>query len=62
MIATLFFLTDVLKSTNVLQMILQGSRLNFVEIPTEVQKLIDTLRLKTLCNLQGVTLAKFRTF
>ena len=46
MIAILCFLTDVLKSTNVLQTILQGSRLNFVEIPAEVQKLIDTLRLK----------------
>ena len=29
-----------------IQAILQGSRLSFVEIPTEVQKLIDTLRLK----------------
>ena len=48
MIAMLCILTDVLKSTNILQTILQGSQLNFVEIPTEVQKLIDTLRLKGL--------------
>ena len=53
-ISTLCFLTDVLKGTNVLQMILQGSQLNFVEIPTEVQKLIDTLRLKAENPMQSV--------
>ena len=66
MIATLCFLTDVLKSTDILQAILQGSRLNFVQIPTGVQKLIDTLRLKAENPMQPAGCyfisAKFLTF
>ena len=46
MIATLCFLTDVLKSKIVLQTIVQGSQLNLVAILNEVQKLPDTLILK----------------
>jgi len=46
MIATLCFLTDVLESTNVLQTFLQGARLNFLQLPSEVNKLVVILQNK----------------
>ena len=45
-IATMCFLADVLQSTNMLQTILQGACLNFLQIPVEVNKLLNTLRSK----------------
>ena len=45
-IATMCFLADVLQSTNTLQRILQRARLNFLQIPIEVNKLLNTLRSK----------------
>ena len=45
-IAMLCFLADVLKSTNALQTTLQGSRLNFLDIPPAVDKLIAALKKK----------------
>ena len=44
--ATLCFLADILKSTNVLQTSLQGSRLNFLEIKPAVENLLKILRSK----------------
>ncbi|CAB3982735.1 Hypothetical predicted protein [Paramuricea clavata] len=38
------FLADVLQSTHTLQIILQGARLNFFQIPVEVNKLLNTLK------------------
>ena len=45
-IAALCFLTDVLLSTNELQKFLQGSRLNFMQIPSKVSSLINDLKAK----------------
>ena len=46
-IVTLCFLADILKSNNVLQTILQGSRLNFLEIkPASCENLLKILRSK----------------
>ena len=45
-IAALCFLTDVLLSTNELQKFLQGSRLNFMEILSVVNTLIEKLKAK----------------
>ena len=45
-ITMLCFLADILKSTNVLQTILQGSRLNFLEIKPAVENLLKILRSK----------------
>ena len=44
MIATISFLTDVLASTNALQTFLQGERLNFLQLPAKVERLITALR------------------
>ena len=44
---SLCFLTDILKSTNVLQTILQGARLNFLKIPNPVANLVQTLQRKS---------------
>ena len=44
MIATISFLTDVLANTNALQTFLQGERLNFLQLPAEVERLITALR------------------
>ena len=49
MIATLCFLTDVILLTNKLQVFLQGARLNFVELPAQVNQLIADLREKLRC-------------
>ena len=45
-ITTLCILTDVLLRTNSMQRFLQSSRLNFVEIPKEKEKLIEKLKTK----------------
>ena len=45
-IATLCVLTDILLMTNSMQKFLQSSRLNFVEIPKEKEKLIEKLQAK----------------
>ena len=45
-IAMFCFLTDILYSTNSLQTFLQGARLNFLQLPREVDKLISCLELK----------------
>ena len=45
-IATLCILTDVLSMTNSMQRFLQSSRLSFVEIPKEKEKLIEKLKAK----------------
>ena len=46
-IATICFLADVLQLTNVLQCVLQGARLNFLEVKSEVTKLVDKLKKKS---------------
>ena len=46
-IATLCFLADILKSTNILQTALQGARLNFLQIPQSVDRLVTTLHKKS---------------
>ena len=43
-IATISFLVDVLTSTNMLQTFLQGERLNFLQLPAEVERLITALK------------------
>lgn len=45
-IATLCILADILAYTNILQTFLQGARLNFLELPGKVDKLLKCLRLK----------------
>ena len=45
-IATLCILADLLVMTNSMQRFLQSSRLNFVEIPKEKEKLIEILKTK----------------
>ena len=42
----LCFLPNIFKSTKLLQTILQGSRLNFLQILPELEKLVGTLKLK----------------
>ena len=46
-ITTLCFLADILKSTNILQTVLQGARLNFLQIPQSVDRLVTTLHEKS---------------
>ena len=45
-IATMCFPADVLQLTNILQCVLRGSRLNFLQIKSEVEKLIRKLKIK----------------
>eukprot|EP00111_Clytia_hemisphaerica_P019691 TCONS_00058113-protein len=45
-IATLCILTDVIMMTNTMQKFLQSSRLNFLDIPREKEKLIEKLNAK----------------
>ena len=45
-IATMCFLADVLQLTNILQCVLQGSKLNFLQLKYEVEKLIGKLKTK----------------
>ena len=40
------FLADVLQLTNILQCVLQGSKLNFLQVKYEVEKLIGKLKTK----------------
>ena len=46
MVAIICLLADVIKSTNLLQLRLQASHLNFLDIPPMVAKLIDSLEEK----------------
>lgn len=46
-IVTVCFLGDILKATNVLQTVLQSSRLNYLETQIEVENLVKTLNAKT---------------
>ena len=44
--ATLCFLAVVIATTNVLQTVLPGAKLNFLQLPSAVQKLIHVLEAK----------------
>ena len=45
-IAAMCFLADVLQLTNILQCVLKGSRLNFLQVKSEVEKLIGKFKIK----------------
>ena len=46
-IATMCFLADVLQLTNTWQCVLQGSSLNFLQVKSEVEKLLGKLKAKS---------------
>ena len=46
MVSTLCFVTDAILMTNKLQVFLQASRLNFLLLPSQVEKLLGTLTAK----------------
>lgn len=64
MIAVLCLLTDILHCTNKLQTFLQGARLNFLQIPSEVEKLLSLLqkKIEELFHPPGCYLSKFEEF